>query len=114
GLDRVGEPGAVVIALRRDVHLRLVLEAAERLAVHDPVAVALERCAHRRVLLVQLAPRRVGALGERREELVLDRRDPVPEGRRTGVGGGHGAILPRGSERSAAPGPPLPPLLPPV
>ena len=47
-LERVGEPRAVVVALRRDEHLRLVLEPAERLAVHDPVAVALERRAQRR------------------------------------------------------------------
>ena len=42
-LERVGEPRAVVVALRGDEHLGLVLEAAERLGVHDPVAVALER-----------------------------------------------------------------------
>ena len=49
GLQRVGEPRAVVVALRRDEDLRLVLEPAERLAVHDPVAVALERRAQRAV-----------------------------------------------------------------
>ena len=43
GLERVREPGAVVVALGRDEHLRLVLEPPERLRVHDPVAVALER-----------------------------------------------------------------------
>ena len=43
GLERVGEARAVVVALGRDEHLRLVLEPAERLGVHDPVAVALER-----------------------------------------------------------------------
>src|SRR5437764_10410326 len=42
GLDRVGEPRAVVVALGRDVHLRLVLEPAEGLAVDHAVAVALE------------------------------------------------------------------------
>src|SRR6188508_1367321 len=42
-LERVREPGAVVVALRRDEDLRLVLQAPERLRVHDPVAVALER-----------------------------------------------------------------------
>ena len=50
-LERVREPRAVVVALRRDEHLRLVLEPAERLRVHDPVAVALERRAKRRVRL---------------------------------------------------------------
>ena len=43
GLKRVRQPGAEVVALGRDEDLRLVLEAAERLAVDDPVAVALER-----------------------------------------------------------------------
>ena len=42
-LERVGQPGAVVVALRRDEDLRLVLESPERLGVDDPVAVALER-----------------------------------------------------------------------
>ena len=45
GLERVREPRAVVIALGRDEDLRLVLEAPERLAVGDAVAVALERAA---------------------------------------------------------------------
>ena len=31
-----------MVTLRRDEHLRLVLQAAERLAVDDPVAIALE------------------------------------------------------------------------
>src|SRR5919112_973460 len=42
-LERVREPGAVVVALRGDEHLSLVLEAPERLRVDDPVTVALER-----------------------------------------------------------------------
>ena len=42
-LERVGEPRPVVVALRRHEDLRLVLEPPERLAVDDPVAVALER-----------------------------------------------------------------------
>ena len=50
-LQRVGQPRAVVIALGRDEHLRLVLEPPERLAVHDPVAVALERRAQAAVVL---------------------------------------------------------------
>ena len=45
GLERVRQPRAVVIALGRDEDLRLVLEPAERLAVGDAVAVALERAA---------------------------------------------------------------------
>ena len=42
-LEGVGQPRAVVVALGRDEDLRLVLEPAERLGVHDAVAVALER-----------------------------------------------------------------------
>src|SRR5918998_6912083 len=42
-LERMREPGAVVIALGRDEDLRLVLQPPERLRVHDPVAVTLER-----------------------------------------------------------------------
>ena len=38
---------AEMVALVAHEHLRLVLEAAERGAVHDPVAVALERAAQR-------------------------------------------------------------------
>ena len=45
GLERVREPRAVVIALGGDEDLRLVLEAPERLAVGDAVAIALERAA---------------------------------------------------------------------
>src|SRR3954467_7841013 len=51
GLERMREPGAVVIALRGDEDLRLVLQPAERLRVHDPVAVSLERRAVIRVRL---------------------------------------------------------------
>ena len=54
-LERVRQPRAVVVAARRDEHLRLVLQAPERLAVHDPVAVALERRAQPAVGLVALA-----------------------------------------------------------
>ncbi len=50
-LERVGQPRAVVVALRRDEDLRLVLEAPERLGVDDAVAVALERRAQRALLL---------------------------------------------------------------
>ena len=42
-LDRVRQPRPVVVALVVDEDLRLVLEAAERRAVDDAVAVALER-----------------------------------------------------------------------
>ena len=62
-LERVRQPRAVVVALGRDEDLGLVLEPAERLAVHDPVAVALERRAQPAVLLAPLAVGRVGAGG---------------------------------------------------
>ena len=46
-LERMRETRAVVIALGRQEHLRLVREAPERLAVEDSVAVALELSAQR-------------------------------------------------------------------
>ena len=99
-LERVGEPRAVVVALRRDEHLGLVLEPAERLAVHDPVAVALERRAQAAVLLGPLAVGRIGARGERRERLLLPRPDAGLEG---GIddGGAHAvhSDAPRGRAR---------------
>ena len=58
-LDRVGEPGAVVVALMRDEDLRLVLEAAEGGGVDDAVAVALERRAGRAFRLVLEAAARL-------------------------------------------------------
>ncbi len=70
-LQRVREPRAVVVAARRHEHLRLVRQPAKRLAVHDPVAVALERRAQRAVLLRVRAQRRVGARGQRREQPLL-------------------------------------------
>jgi hypothetical protein len=41
-LKCVGQTGSIVIAERRDEHLRLVLQAAEGLAVNDPVPVPLK------------------------------------------------------------------------
>ena len=74
-LQRMGQPGAVVIALRGHEHLRLVLEPPERLRVQDPVAVPLKRGAVRARLLGYLAhrvggPRRPGV--ERRLAAELD------------------------------------------
>jgi hypothetical protein len=70
-LERVSQPCAVVIALRRHEHLRLVLQPAERLAVHDSVAVALERSAQRAVLLCPCASCGVGARRQRRQRVLL-------------------------------------------
>ena len=41
-LDAVSQPGAVVVAIGRDEHLRLRAQAAEGDRMNDPVAVALE------------------------------------------------------------------------
>ena len=65
-LERVGQAGAVVVALGRDEDLRLVLEAPERLRVDDPVAVALERRAQRES--ASGAARRPGTSGGERRE----------------------------------------------
>ena len=51
--ERVGEPGAEMIALVIDEHLRLVREAAERRGVDDAVAIAPEVVARGRWRLGQ-------------------------------------------------------------
>src|SRR5215212_8966899 len=79
-LERVRQPRAVVVALGRDEDLRLVLEAPERLAVHDPVAVALEGRAVRGVRLLTLALGGIGAGGERRQPVLLHALDALAEG----------------------------------
>ena len=45
-LERVGEARPVVVAGRREEHLSLVLQPAERLAVDDAIAVTLKRRPH--------------------------------------------------------------------
>ena len=70
-LERVGQAGAVVIALRRDEDLCLVLETAKRLAVDDPVAVALKRRAQTAVVLGGDAAGGIGACRELRELALL-------------------------------------------
>ena len=93
-LERVGQPRAVVVALGRDEDLRLVLEPPERLRVHDPVAVALERRAQRRVGLVHGA---LGRIGARRPAATATR---PRGGERAGIGvgerGGHVRIVAAG------------------
>ena len=71
-LERVCEPGAVVVAGRRDEHLSLVLEASKRLGVHDAVAVALKRRAQAAVGLGMCAVRGVGRGGQRRQRVALE------------------------------------------
>ena len=99
-LERVREARAVVVALRRDENLRLVLEAAEGLAVHDPVAVALEGCAQRAVVLGALAHRWVGARRRRRQQLLLALAPVRREARRDD------GVRTRGSVRHQRPAPP--------
>ena len=72
GLERVRQPRPEMVALGIDEHLRLEAQAAERLRVDDPVAVALERRPQPAFLLGQVAsPRLVGADGERRQPALL-------------------------------------------
>ena len=72
GLERVREPRAVVVALGRHEDLRLVLEAPERLAVGDAVAVALKGAAQPAGHLGhEPAARLRRAHGERREAARL-------------------------------------------
>ena len=76
GLDRVGEPRAVVVALGGDEDLGLVLEPPEALRVDDPVAVALERRAQAARRLLTRAVRRVGRGRQRGQPLGLLGPDP--------------------------------------
>ena len=81
-LERVRQPRAVVIACRREEHLRLVLEPAERLGVHDAIAVALERRTHVVFRFFAQPPARVGALRRlRRQNLPLARLEVLSDAR---------------------------------
>src|SRR5919198_6411292 len=75
-LDRVRQPGPVVVALGGDEDLRLVLEPSEALAMDDPVSVTLKRSAQPAGLLLALAPRRIRGRRRRREVLGLECADP--------------------------------------
>src|SRR5947207_2631082 len=80
-LGRMREPGAVVVATRVDEDLGLVLEPAERLGMHDPVAVALERRSQPAIVLgVDATTRLVRADRERREPGLFLLPDPHCEG----------------------------------
>ena len=79
-LERVRQPRAVVIAGRREEHLRLVLQPAERLAVDDAIAIALKRRPDVVLGLGAQPAARVGALGRlRREDLALARLELLRE-----------------------------------
>ena len=95
-VQRVGEPDPVVVALRREEHLRLVLQPAERLGVHDPVAVALEaRCASDRAARAARGPWISAAQHrERREGVALDLL-------RSFSGGRHAPIVAAGTDAAA-------------
>jgi hypothetical protein len=81
-LERVREARAVMIALGVDEDLGLVLQAAEGLAVDDPVAVALKRRPQAAFLLfrVRAAPGLVRAHRERGEPALLVLADTGLEG----------------------------------
>ena len=86
-VERVREPDPIVVALRRQEHLRLVLQAPERLGVHDPVPVALVDGAEVVVRLVALPPlRRRRELRALREDLSLDLFGSLTGGRHRGHG----------------------------
>jgi hypothetical protein len=79
-LERVRQPGAEQVALVVDEDLRLVLEPAERGAVDDAVAVALEVAARRRRRLGMAAARASRAASAR-----SIRRQPAGKRRRSYV-----------------------------
>ena len=85
-LQRMGEPGAEVIALVIDEHLGLVLEPPKRGAVHDPVAIALERTAQPAGGLGMYAGRDCSRAGRHswpagtRGSVPADWRDPLSQG----------------------------------
>src|SRR5688572_15295921 len=73
-LECVREPRSVMIAGRREKHLRLVLQTAKRLRVDDAIAIALKRRAHVIFGLFAQAPTCVGALRRlRRKNLPFAR-----------------------------------------
>src|SRR6185436_4425446 len=85
-LERMRETGPIVIARRREEHLRLVFQPAERLAVDDAIAVPLKRRTDVVFSFWTQTPARVRAPGGlRREdvafpllELLADRHRPAP------------------------------------
>ena len=71
-LQRVRQPGAIVVPGRRKEHLRLVLEPPEGLAVDDAVAVPLKRRTYIVFGFGTQASARIGALrGLRRQDVAL-------------------------------------------
>ena len=102
-----------MVALGRDEHLRLVLEAAERLGVDDAVAVALERRAQgARLLRLQPSARAVAAHGQGAERDLLGGAQALREAPRhrprAGLAAHAGRVAARAS-RPVARGPRRPP-----
>ena len=85
-LQRVRQPGAIVIPGWGEKHLSLVLQTPERLGVDDAIAVALKRRPHVVFGLIAQAPARIGALRRlwsqnltlARLEMFSDARHPPP------------------------------------
>src|SRR5690606_9982693 len=78
-LERVGEAGAVVVALVVDEHLGLVLEPPERAGVQDAVPVLLERRAVGALpLQVDTPARLAGQAGVRGQRPALVRLELLP------------------------------------
>ena len=96
-LERVGQPGAVVVTARRHEHLGLVLEPPERLAVHDPVTIALKRRAQPAVRFGAHALRRIRTRGQRRQLCLLALAHAPLER----VGDGAARMLIAGDQKSA-------------
>ena len=67
-LQRVGHPGAVVVACRIDEDLSLALQAPKRFRMQDPIAIALERRAQTAIVLrLESSACLVGTDGQRRQ-----------------------------------------------
>ena len=80
-LERVGHARAVVVAGGVDEDLRLPLQPAEGLRVHDPVAVALERRPDGALVLGYGAAARLERAHRERREALLEGSDPLLERR---------------------------------
>ena len=80
-LQRVGQPGAVMVPLGGQEHLGLVLEAAEGLGVDDPVPVPHEAGAHRVGSLLPLSAQRgVGKGGPGAQDVMFTLFNALPQG----------------------------------
>jgi hypothetical protein len=66
-----------MVALRGHEDLGLVLEPPERLRVHDPVAIALERRPHRALGLLAQPLGGIGPRGQRRQLGLVDEHHPI-------------------------------------